>query len=163
MPSSIPPPGVQVFSKDFHPRLDHQLISMITTSLAREWEEISDISWCSVWLEWDHTYPRSSSAHDCPAVLYSNQHWELNRFVNFPGDFLCLDDLVVESGWIRFAERQSIHSFRILLSREITSEAHCVDNANLVSYKQICPIFNNIDTLPNLEDKHRFRKCQPLV
>ncbi len=43
-------PEVHVFSKDF-PNLDHQLISMISTSSAREGEEISDISWCSVWLE----------------------------------------------------------------------------------------------------------------
>lgn len=38
-----------------------------------------------------------------------------------------------------------------------------MDNANLISNKQICPIFNNMGTAPNLKDKHRFRKCQPLV
>lgn len=156
-------PEVRVFSKDLDPNLGHQLIPLISTSSTGEGEQISDISWCSVWLEWNHTYPRSSSAHDCPAVLYFNQQWELNRFVNFPGDSLCLDDLVVESGRIRFAQRQSIHSFRALLSSEITSEARCVDNANLISNKQICPIFNNTGTPPNLKDKHRFGKCQPLV
>lgn len=145
-------------------------------SLTRdEGGKISDISWSSVWLERNHTYPRSSSARDCPAALHSHQQWELNRFVNFPGGFLCLGDLVVESVWIRFAERQSIHSFRdagrrgwggggaSLLSRDITSEACCADNANLISNKQICPISNNVGTPPNLKDKQRFRMCQPLV
>lgn len=101
----------QRFYNSPHP--DQRLIPPINTSLARdEGGKISDISWCSVWLERNHTYPRSSSARDCPAALHSHQQWELNRFVNFPGGFLCLCDLVVESVWIRFAERQSIHSFR---------------------------------------------------
>lgn len=103
------------------------------------------------------------SAHDCPAMLHSNQQWGLNSFVNFPGDLLCLDDLVVESVWIRFADRQSIHPFRLLLSREITPEARGADNANPISNKQICPIFNNAGTRPNSKDEHRFRSCQPLV
>lgn len=155
------PPKIPVFSR-FLSQPGQGLISAISTSSLRKMEEISDISWCSVWLEWNHTYPWSSSAHDCPAVLYSNQQWGLNRFVNFPRVFHCLDDLVVESGWIRFAERQSIQSFRVLLSREITPEARCVDNANLISNKQICPIFN-MGTVSNLKDKHSFRRCQPLV
>lgn len=50
-----------------------------------------------------------------------------------------------------------------LLSRDITSEACCADNANLISNKQICPISNNAGTPPNLKDKQRFRMCQPLV
>lgn len=64
------------------------------------------------------------SAHDCPAALHSNQQWEPNRLVNFPGDFLCPDDLAVESVWIRFAERQSIHSFRDVVV--LVCECACV-------------------------------------
>lgn len=126
------------------------------------WKSVTSAGVVFGWKEIIHAH-RSSPAHDCPAVLYSNQQWELNRFVNFPGDFHCLGDLVVESGWIRFAERQSIHSFRALLSRDVTSEAWCVDNGNLISSKQICPIFNNLGTPPNLKDKHRFRARKPLV
>lgn len=32
-----------------------------------------------------------------------------------------------------------------------------------ISDKQICPIFNNAGTRPNLEDKQRLGTCQPLV
>lgn len=97
------------------------------------------------------------------AVLSSNQQWGLNRFVNFPGDSRCLGDLAVESGRIRFAGRQSIHSFPQPLSRGITSGACCSDNADLIANKQICPIFNKEGTPPNLPDKHRFRMCSAKV
>lgn len=94
-----------------------------------------------------------------PAVLSSNQQWGLNRFVNFPGDSRCLDDLAVESGGIRFAGRQNVHSFQQLLSKGITSGACCSDNADLIANKQIGPIFNKEGTPCNLPDKHRFRMC----
>lgn len=96
-------------------------------------------------------------------VLSSNQQWGLNRFVNFPGDSRCLDDLAVESGGIRFAGRQSVHSFQQLLSRGITSGACCSDNADLIANKQICPIFNKEGTPSNLPHKHRFRTCSAKV
>lgn len=114
-------------------------------------------------LEGNGASPLSSSAGDCSAVFSSNQQWGLNRLVNFPGDSRCLDDLAVESGGIRFAGRQSVHSFQALLSRGITSGACCSDNADAIANKQICPIFNNEGTPPNLPDKHRFRTFESPV
>lgn len=92
--------------------------TLISTSSTREEVRNSYISWFSVWLELNHAYPRSSSAGDCPAGLYSNQQWERNRFVNFPRGFLCLKDLVVESGWIRFAETKDPILLGSLIERD---------------------------------------------
>lgn len=36
-----------------------------------------------------------------------------------------------------------------------------MDNANLISNKQISPIFNNMGSVPNLKDKHGIRRFQP--
>lgn len=98
------------------------------------------------WNEIIHTLspPWHMIAQPCSTL---NNQWGLNCLVNFPRDLLCLNGLAVESGWIRFAERQSIHFFWGRLSREITPEASHMDNANLISNKQICPIFNNAGTV----------------
>ena len=93
---------VQVFPKDFHPNVGCQLISAISSSLTRGWDnKCHQLVECLVGMK---SYRPGVLARHMIArpALSSNQQWGLNRFVNFPGDFLCLDDLVVESGWIRF-------------------------------------------------------------
>lgn len=52
-----------------------------------------------------------------------------------------------------------------LLSRDMSSEGGSAARTmpTWISDKQICPIFNNAGTRPNLEDKQRLGTCQPLV